>query len=70
MALPETTTHSFVIKVWLEETAVPYKKITWRGHITHVPSQRRQYLNDIDEVNEFISSFLQSSEHQTPSSGE
>jgi len=58
MDLPESNTHSFVIKVWLEETAEEAGRATWRGHITHVPSGERRYLKDLDDITAFIASYL------------
>lgn len=59
MALPESTNHSFVVRVWLEETAEEAQAVRWRGQITHVPSQRRRYIEDLNGLNEFIGSYLQ-----------
>jgi hypothetical protein len=42
--LPEFTNHSFVIKIWLEETHTEADKMLWRGSITHVSSGKRRYF--------------------------
>jgi hypothetical protein len=55
----ESSTHSFIVKIWLEERANESEPLTWRGHITHVPSGKRRYLRDLDEVTGFIALFLQ-----------
>lgn len=60
MGLLEEYTHSFIVKVWLEETAAEAGRSTWRGHITHVPSGERRYLKDLDELVAFINPFLAS----------
>ena len=60
MDLLETTTHSFVIKVWLEETIEEAEEAVWRGRITHVPSGENGYVKDLNEINLFISPFLES----------
>jgi hypothetical protein len=59
VSLYETSTHSFIVKVWLEERANESEPLIWRGHITHVPSGKRRYLRDLDEVTNFIALFLQ-----------
>ncbi len=55
----ESDTHSFVVKVWLEERAPRGGKATWRGHVTHVPSGERRYVTDADEIADFVVSYLQ-----------
>ena len=56
----ETITHSFIVKVWLEETIEQSGQAKWRGYITHVPSGRRQYLESLDGVADFITGYLES----------
>jgi hypothetical protein len=55
----ESNTHSFIIKVWLEEVHEKSGRAIWRGHITHVPSGKRRYFEDLTIVNDFISHYLQ-----------
>lgn len=52
--------HSFVIRIWLEETAVESGTATWRGHITHIPSRERRYIENLDAITQFITYYLQS----------
>lgn len=59
MELGETPTHSFIIKVWLEEAASESQPAIWRGHITHVPSHARRYIKDITEILRFINPYLE-----------
>jgi hypothetical protein len=56
--LIEFNTHSFVIKIWLEEPADELHKGRWRGHITHVPSGERRYLQNLKEIVAFIVPYL------------
>jgi hypothetical protein len=56
----ESNTHSFIVKVWLEETIEEAGQAKWRGHITHVQSEQRQYLKNLDEIGTFIAPFLES----------
>lgn len=50
--------HSFVIRVWLEETTLATEGPSWRGHVTNVMDRRRQYVGDFETLVEFISSYL------------
>lgn len=50
---------SFIIKVWLEETAEEAGQAIWRGHITHVPSGERQYITDLDQLRWFVEPYLE-----------
>lgn len=59
MDLPESTGCSFIIKIWLEETAEEAHDAVWRGHITHVPSGERRYLKDLESILAFIKPFLE-----------
>lgn len=54
----EPHTHSFVVKVWLEDTAEEAGDALWRGHITHVPTKKRQYVQSLDEISAFIGGYL------------
>lgn len=55
----EANTHSFIVKVWLEETLAETGQVVWRGHITHVPGGERRYLKSLSEVSAFIELYLQ-----------
>lgn len=55
---PEATSHSFIVRVWLEETAEEAGRATWRGSITHVPSGKRKYLRELTEIMVFIQPYL------------
>ncbi|NIM95913.1 MAG: hypothetical protein GTO18_19615 [Anaerolineales bacterium] len=56
--LLEFSTHSFILKIWLEETAEETQSPTWRGHITHVPSGTRQYVSKFNSIIAFIMPYL------------
>ena len=51
--------HSFIVKVWLEESLEEAGEATWRGHITHVPGHERRYLHTLDDVVDFIGPYLE-----------
>jgi hypothetical protein len=57
--LVEFSTNSFIVKIWLEETAHESSKPIWRGHITHVPSGKRNYFQDLNGINAFVVPFLE-----------
>jgi hypothetical protein len=59
MDLYESNTHSFIVKIWLEETVEEDGRATWRGHITHVLSGKRRYLKELDEITAFIRPYLE-----------
>lgn len=54
----ESNTHSFIVKIWLEDTGEEVGQATWRGHITHVPSGERRYLKELDGIRSFILPYL------------
>ena len=54
----ESNAHSFIVKVWLEETAEETGLARWRGHITHVPSGERRCVEDLSEITGFLASYL------------
>jgi hypothetical protein len=55
----ESSTNSFVVKIWIESHGDARQKPLWRGHITHVPSNSRQYVSDLDSITGFIAAYLQ-----------
>ncbi len=55
----EANMHSFVVKVWLEEAGEGDGPPIWRGHITHVPSNQRRYVKDLEGIADFISLYLE-----------
>ncbi len=55
----EAQTHSFIIKLWLEETDEESGGPVWRGHVTHVPSGERRYLQDLNGILAFVAPYLE-----------
>jgi len=55
----ESSNQSFIVKIWLEETAEEDGRATWRGHVTHVPSGQRRYIQNLDGVTAFIAPYLE-----------
>ena len=58
MDIYEESSNTFIIKIWLEETAGEANFATWRGHITHIPGGKRRYLKELNDVTAFILPFL------------
>jgi hypothetical protein len=58
MNLLETTTHSFVIKIWQEEPAAESGRGKWRGRITHVGTGAHGYFEDLAEIPRFVAPYL------------
>jgi hypothetical protein len=50
---------SFIIKIWVEEAAGEAGHAMWRGHITHVPSNTRRYVQDLNEIFLFLAKHLE-----------
>jgi hypothetical protein len=55
----ESHTHSFIVKVWLEDSATEAGRPRWRGHITHVPGGERCYVQDPDSISAFVARYLE-----------
>jgi hypothetical protein len=58
MNLPEPHIHSFIIKIWLEQTGEEFGEAKWRGHITHVPSGERKLISDLKQIPPFIVPYI------------
>ncbi len=54
----DTPLHSFVVRIWLEEAAGAERPARWRGHITHIPSQERDYIESLEELCRFMTPYL------------
>lgn len=55
----EPEVHSFIVKVWLEESTEGDGRVVWRGHVTHVPGSERRYLKELDDIGDFITPYLE-----------
>jgi hypothetical protein len=49
---------SFVIRIWVEETAEETGEAVWRGHITHTASGERHFIRNLNEISTFIWPYL------------
>lgn len=55
----ESTSQSFIIKVWIEDSAEKGDNGVWHGHITHVTSGKRHYMKNLKEIQDFIAPYLE-----------
>ena len=55
----EPDAQSFIVKVWVEDAVEKGGRGVWHGHITHVPSGKRHYLKNLDEIQDFIAPHLE-----------
>lgn len=51
--------HSFVVRLWREFYSAESDRVIWRGHITHVASGERRYIQDLLEIPPFIAAYLE-----------
>lgn len=49
---------SFIVRIWLEETAEEAGEAAWRGSVTCVPNGTQRYIQDLDEIPRFIAPYL------------
>jgi hypothetical protein len=56
----EGNTQSFIVKIWLEETAEEARQPSWRGQITHVSSGERRTFSRLSDVPAFMVPYLES----------
>ncbi|MEJ2430603.1 MAG: hypothetical protein P8075_17050 [Deltaproteobacteria bacterium] len=54
----EASTHSFIVRVWLEPRECKDAVPQFRGVVQHVPSGERIYVRDLAEIAEFIAPYL------------
>lgn len=53
-------THSFIVKIWLEDSSEETGRARWRGLITHVPDGHRKYVEQLSDVTLFLVPYLRS----------
>jgi hypothetical protein len=57
MDLAESTVHSFIVKLWLEDEAGETGR-RWQGYITHVPSGARRHFKKLSDITDFIKEYV------------
>lgn len=58
MSRPEPASHTFLIRIWIEETLDEAERLAWRGHITHLPDEERRYVETLHEIAGFIRAWV------------
>jgi hypothetical protein len=53
-------TVSFMVRIWIEETAQEAGRTIWRGYIRHIPSGERHYIRSPNDVGRFAAQQLES----------
>jgi hypothetical protein len=59
----ESYRQSFIVRIWIEETAEEAGRAVWRGCIADVaqgPNATPYYIRDLDEISAYIAPFLRS----------
>ena len=55
---PESNAETFVVRIWMEATGGDGDPRAWRGHVTHVMSGERRYVQSFDAIAAFITGHL------------
>ena len=63
----ESTLHSFIVKLWLDDEGGQTGRRVWRGYVTHVPSGAQRYLKRLSDIDDFIREYLGDSDIQSDS---
>jgi len=63
----ETTSHTFVLKIWAEEIMEENRTDRWRGRITHVLNGEHLYFEDLETLQHFLAAYL-AKMHANPAS--
>jgi hypothetical protein len=51
-------THSFIVKVWVNDAGQAKGQIVWQGRIPHVPSGHVRHFVNVDEIAGFVLPYL------------
>lgn len=54
----ETTSHSFLVRLWVEAVDRDAGSIQWRGHVTHLIDEEREHVESFDQLSVFIQRYL------------
>jgi len=52
---------SFVIRLWKDDD-----RSHWRGHITHIQSRQGSYFLSLDQMEDFMSRFIETFTEEVP----
>lgn len=54
----KSNNHSFIVRFWLEPRELDNARPIWRGVVEHVATGEKLYLKNLEEVKQFIVSYL------------
>ena len=54
----EPASHTFLLRIWIEETSHEAGQMSWRGHITHLPDEEQRYVESLEEVACFVRRYV------------
>ena len=66
MDLTESTVHSFIVKICLEDEGGETSPPGWHGYITHVPSGARRYFRKLSDITDFIRQYVDGNDLRVP----
>lgn len=66
--MPGNDSHSFILRVWLEESAGDEIPAVWRGSLTHVLSNRRSFFDRLERLPDLIRPYVEAMLAESPSS--
>jgi hypothetical protein len=52
--MPENTSRSFLVRIWIEPREIPDQALQWRGMVLDVLSGERKYFKKFDEMIAFV----------------
>ena len=53
----EADAHSFVVRLWRENSENPDEPAEWRGWIEHVQSQKRHYFRAVADISRIVAAY-------------
>lgn len=58
MDLPEDEAHSFIVRIWLEESPGSAVGARWRGRVIHVPGGEQWHVAELHQITTGIVPYL------------
>jgi hypothetical protein len=57
----QPNSHSFIVRMWVNDSTQGAEHPDWRGYVTHVPSGDRRYFKTLEELCIYIQNHFTSS---------
>lgn len=54
VARREPPSHTFLLRIWIEDMPEESGKLVWRGSIAYLPADDRGYVQSFDDIADFI----------------